>query len=116
MRLLIFLALSLNSFQREGPTLVSAIEGIVTTDGGGPLAAVKITVDSLIRPSHFETRSDKAGHYAIEHLTPGNYEIVADARGIGCIVIPKVTLQAGQRLRRNFEMLRSRKNIGCPID
>ena len=91
----------------------ATIEGSATTDGAAPLPGVKIAVDNLMRPQHFETRSNAAGHYVIENVPPGRYTVLADARGFGCVVIPVLVMQSGKRVKQDFEFLHTRKKLGC---
>jgi hypothetical protein len=112
-RILILALLVASPFVQVGPGSGAAIEGAITTDGGRPLPGVKIAVDGLTKPLHFETRSDTAGHYAIENVPDGSYTVLADARGFGCVVIPKVVLESGKRLKQDFEFLHGRKKLSC---
>jgi len=98
---------------QAGPSPAAAIEGSTTTDGAAPLPGVKITIDNLLKPQHFETRSNAAGLYAIENVPPGTYTVLADAKGFGCVVIPKVVMQSGKRVKQDFEFLHTRKKLGC---
>jgi hypothetical protein len=112
----LILTLLLSSFESlGGSNPAAAIEGATTTDGGAPLPGVKIVLDSLTRYGHFEATSNRAGVYAIENLSPGSYTILADAKGFGCVVIPKVIIEPGRRLKQDFEFLHSRKKLGCPV-
>jgi len=114
-RLFLILALLASPpVKQVGPTPAAVIEGSATTDGGAPLPGVKIAIDSLTKPAHLEAQSDAAGRYAIENVLPGVYTIFADARGFGCVVIPKVIVEEGKRLKQDFEFLRGRKKLGCP--
>jgi hypothetical protein len=99
---------------QQGLGSAAAIEGVANTDGGAPLPGVKIALDSLTKPQHFEIQTNATGRYAIENLSPGVYTVTADAKGFGCVIIPKVILEGGKRLKQDFEFLHGRKKLGCP--
>jgi hypothetical protein len=99
--------------QRLSPA--GAIEGAVITDGGAPLPGVKITIASLTKPGHFEASSNAAGRYVIESVPEGSYSVAAEAKGYGCVIIPKVVFQGGKRLKQDFEFLHGRKKLGCSV-
>ena len=115
MHLFLILALLATPPVRQvGPSPAAAVEGSATTDGGAPLPGTRIAIDSLTKPQHFETRSDIVGHYVIENVPPGVYTVLADAKGFGCVIIPKVVIEEGKRLKQDFEFLHGRKKLGCP--
>jgi hypothetical protein len=95
------------------PSPVAAIEGSTSTDGGAPLPGVKVAIDSLTRPEHFVTHSSAAGRYALENIPPGMYTMLAEAKGFGCVIIPKVLIEPGKRVKQDFEFLHARKKLGC---
>jgi hypothetical protein len=113
---LLILALLLAFPERPvGLIPAAAIEGVTSTDGGAPLPGVKIALDGLTRPLHFDAQSNAAGHYAIENLPAGTYSVSAEAKGIGCVIIPKVVIEDGKRVKQDFEFFQTRKKLGCPV-
>jgi len=98
------------SARQEAPSSAPAIEGYVTTDGAAPLAAVRIGVDSLTKTAHFEAQTNTAGYYVIENVPPGAYSVWADARGFGCVVIPRVIVDYCTRVRKDFQFAHSKKD------
>lgn len=101
------------SAQQEGPGSAGVIEGYVTTDASAPLAAVRIGVDSLTKTAHFEAQTNTSGYYVFENVTPGAYTVWADARGFGCVVIPRVIVNYGTRLRKDFQFTHGKKKFSC---
>jgi hypothetical protein len=99
---------------RVDPAALAAVEGAITTDGGAPLAGVKIAIDGLAKPIHWETVSNPQGQYAIANIMPGSYTVSAEAKGFGCVIIPRLVLEGGKKSRQDFQFLRGRKKLGCP--
>jgi len=111
--ILALLLTPLEAQQRLNPA--AAIDGVASTDGGAPLPGVKIALDSLTKPGHFETQTNAAGRYVIENVPAGPYSVTAEAKGFGCSIIPKVVMEDGKRLKQDFEFVHSRKKLGCPV-
>jgi hypothetical protein len=99
---------------RVDPTAMAAVEGTITTDGGAPLAGVKLAIDGLAKPIHMETVSNPQGQYAIANVQPGAYTVSAEAKGFGCVIIPRLVLEGGKKSKQDFEFLHGRKKLGCP--
>jgi hypothetical protein len=93
--------------------LLGVMQGVVTTDGGAPLPDVKITLDGLRQPLHFAAQSDATGRYSIANVPPGAYTVAADAKGFGCVVIPRIVLEAGQPVKQDFQFLHGRQKPAC---
>ena len=117
MLLLLTMALLLTSPDwRVDPTAMAAVEGAITTDGGTPLAGVKIAIDGLAKPIHLETVSNPQGQYAIANVLPGAYTLSAEAKGFGCVIIPRLVLEGGKKSKQDFAFLHGRKKLGCPTE
>jgi hypothetical protein len=116
MRILLIMALLWASPVRQADLAVAGMEGVVTTDGGAPLPGVKIAMDGLAKPIHLETLSNTAGQYTIANVPPGAYTIAAEAKGFGCVIIPKLALEGGKRSKQDFEFLHARRKLGCPTE
>ncbi|MBV8573214.1 MAG: carboxypeptidase regulatory-like domain-containing protein [Acidobacteriaceae bacterium] len=91
----------------------SSVEGAVTLNSRSALPAVTIGIDSRGEGVHLETVTNTAGYYLFAEVKPGAYSMWADARGYGCILIPRVAVQYGQRVRRDFNFVRAQPREGC---
>lgn len=91
----------------------SSIEGFVTLNATTFLSGVAIGVDGLGGSEHIESKSDGSGHYLFEEIRPGAYSMWADAKGYGCILIPRVAVHYEERVRQDFNFIRGRAYGGC---
>ena len=76
--------------QATAPTL----SGTVKNPSGVVVANAKITVTNLVTGQTTQTQSDPSGHYSVQNLVPGDYEITASAEGFGSITT-RATISAG---------------------
>ena len=76
--------------QATAPTL----SGTVKNPSGVVVANAKITVTNLVTGQTTQTESDPSGHYSVQNLVPGDYEITASAEGFGSITT-RATISAG---------------------
>jgi len=70
-----------------------ALAGVVTDSSGKALANVKVSVQNLSTGQAIDAQTDSSGHYAVQNLVRGDYEISASAEGVGAATM-KVTLPA----------------------
>jgi len=113
---LILALLSASPERQAGLIAMGVVEGAITTDGGAPLPGVKIAIDGLAKPVHLETLSNAAGQYEIANVPPGAYTVSAEAKGFGCVIIPRLVLEGGKRSKQDFEFLHGRRKLGCPTE
>ena len=105
------------SISPSDPHQSSSIEGFVTLNAATQLADVKIGVDGLARGMHLQVKTNTSGHYLFEEVLPGAYSMWADAKGYGCILIPRVPVHYGERVRRDFNFVRGRVPGACePVE
>jgi hypothetical protein len=99
------------------PHQSSSIEGFVTLNAVTHLAGVTIGVDRLGQETHLHLKTNTSGHYLFEEVQPGAYSMWADAKGYGCILIPRVAVHYGERVRQDFNFVRGQIPGGCePVE
>lgn len=91
----------------------SSIHGFVTLNTTIYLADVKIGLDSLATGVHIESETDVSGHYLFDEVRPGAYSMWADAKQYGCILIPRVAVHYDERVRQDFNFVRTISRKGC---
>ncbi|MEA2692540.1 MAG: hypothetical protein QOJ16_1927 [Acidobacteriota bacterium] len=74
------------------------IDGTVTTDNGGGLPGITVTIRNQDTGSTRETRTDKAGRYRAPLLTVGTYEVSAGGEGFATTRRRDLTLTIGATL------------------
>jgi hypothetical protein len=90
----------------DNPDKISCVEGNVTLNSLTPLSGVTIGVDSTTRDIHLQRTTNSAGYFLFEQIRPGPYTIWADAKGYGCILIPRLIVPRGERVRQDFNFIR----------
>lgn len=93
-------------FQLPKPPPVGEVRGRITLPGEGaqPAAVGAEIVLTSSRGERFVARTDTEGRFTIEGLSPGRYELVARAEGIGEASLP-VAVAAGQRSEPSLRLL-----------
>src|SRR5689334_14839630 len=95
------------------PKQASSVEGFVTSELTASLPGAKIGLDGLAKPIHRETRTDASGYYFLGDLQPGAYTVWAEVTGLGCIIYPRVIVNYGERVRKDFQFIRGKRPGGC---
>jgi hypothetical protein len=106
--LLVFLAATVVASTKRS----SGVEGIVTIDDLA-FAGVEVEASSASLGAFWETSTDSSGHYSLDEMSPGKYTMWAEASGHGCIVIPRVVVNDGERTRQDFHFLKGKTYPGC---
>lgn len=91
----------------------SSIEGFVTFHNTAYLAGVRIGVHSLAKDLYLEAKTNASGYYVFATLPAGAYGMWADARDYGCILIPRVPVHYGERVRQDFNFSGRIPREGC---
>jgi hypothetical protein len=78
------------------------IEGVVTSASGAPMAHVDVVVDNVITGASYRAQTDAKGHYLLAKLNPGRYELRAEARHTGCVIISQIIVDEGSRVIENI--------------
>jgi Carboxypeptidase regulatory-like domain len=89
------------------------IEGHVTLNLSRPLGNVSVSADNRLLGLHFESVSNASGYYSLTAVPSGRYSMFADAKSVGCILIPHAGLNEGEHLRQDFDFERRGKKEGC---
>jgi hypothetical protein len=111
---LLLLSATLAGQPNDGPR----IEGFVTADVSAAIPGVSVGLDSLTRTIHRQVLTDNSGYYLLDNLPAGTYTMFAEAKGYGCIIYPRVAVNEGEHVRRDFRFLKVvRPGEGCePVD
>lgn len=97
--LLLAVTLSTPVFAQSATTGI--VEGRVTDESGRPLANAVITVSGVQAPAVAVT--DAQGRFLVPNLSPGDYNVRADAKGFGSVVL-KVQVSINSRARADFKL------------
>lgn len=108
--LLLFVAAPIGASDRDKS---SGIEGTVTLNTTIHLAGVTIGVDSLARGTHIQSETNESGNYLFDDVRPGAYSMWAEAKGYGCILIPRVAVHYSERVRQDFNFVRGKSYESC---
>jgi len=108
--LILFIASSTGASDRQK---ISSIEGVVTLNTTLHLAGVTVGVDGLARGEHIQGNTDGSGYYLFAEVRPGAYSMWADAKGYGCILIPRIAVHYDERVRQDFNFVRGKAYGAC---
>lgn len=89
-----FLILLLFSYVSQAQTIRGSLSGTVTDSSGKALSGVKVSLKNASTGDVSEVETDPSGHYSIENLTPGEFEVSATVDGIG-VATEKITIENG---------------------
>ncbi len=81
----------------------AALSGVITDVSGKIIPGAKISVKNLSTGQSIATRADPSGHYAVQNLAAGDYEVSASADGLAAGAT-KVTLAAGTQQTLNLTL------------
>jgi|SRR6185437_15787891 Carboxypeptidase regulatory-like domain len=96
-----------------GESECGEIEGNALLGLSHPLAEVSVSATSRMAHLYFDDITDVNGHYKLEMLPAGNYQVFADANGYGCVLIPHLIVGEGQHVRQDFHFHLSQRRKGC---
>jgi len=82
----------------------AAVTGVITDQTGAPVVGVTVTATNLATNFAVTTKSNESGDYQTPFLTPGKYQLTAEATGFKKFVNRDVTLQAGDRARLDIKL------------
>ncbi len=105
LRLGLVVALSLSiSRVSFGQANTGTILGSVLDPSGAPVPGCKITVKDLQTGVVKESKTDSTGNYVVSYLTPGRYEVAAEAPSFRRAVQPEVILNVDQKAGVDFHL------------
>ncbi len=78
--------------------------GSVTDAKGAPIPKAKVVANQTLTGSKSETFSETSGEYTIPFLTPGEYEITAEAQGFKRYARAGLTLSVGEHPRLDIQL------------
>jgi hypothetical protein len=90
----------------------SGVEGIVTL-GDSAFAGVEVEASSASMGAFWETSTNQSGYYLLDEVRPGEYTMWAESSERGCIVIPRVRIRQGERIRQDFRFSKGKRYLGC---
>lgn len=82
----------------------AAVTGVITDPTGAPIVGVEVTATNLSTSFAVTTKSNDSGDYQTPFLSPGRYQVTAEASGFKKFVAKEVTLQAGDRSRLDIRL------------
>ena len=85
------------------------LSGLVTDDGGAPVAGADIKAVSASQSA--ETTTDGAGHFAFLSLAPDTYTVSIDKSGFNPVSFAGVTIFADQQQTLSFRLQKALKEI-----
>lgn len=109
---LLILCLAVIAFAQT-PNRASCVEGTITVNSKTPLPGVAVELYDLEHGHHSQTKADMLGYYLFDKIRPGVYSIWVDADRHGCILIPKVAVHHGERVRRDFNFESGKRYGSC---
>lgn len=107
--IILLAAVTLGSDSRK----ISSVEGRVTFDSRQALPAVTVQLDDLGRGTHVEKITQASGYYLFDQVRPGAYSMWVEADEYGCILVPRLAVHYGQRVRRDFNFERGKPHGSC---
>lgn len=81
------------------------IQGVVNSALGTPLANVEIIVDNPVTGGTWRTHTDAKGHYVLDKLNPGRYELQAEAKGSGCVIISQIIVEENNKVTEDIKFM-----------
>jgi len=99
--LMVFVFLSGTTLAQTGTT---AINGNVTDPQGGTIAGATVTITQVGTESARVAQTDSSGHYHVQALPPGVYEVKVEAAGFRSIVQQRVELLVATDRQVDFKL------------
>ena len=90
-----------------------AIAGRVVDRNGNPMGGVIVTAVHAVTGVEKHSTTDALGRYHIEPLSPARYIVRAEAESYGCIIVPEVIVDNGQRVQQDFRFTGEAAPAGC---
>jgi hypothetical protein len=90
-----------------------AITGKVVDRHGNPMRSVVVTAADAVTGVGKRAVTDASGNYNIDPLSPAPYVVRAEAESYGCIIVPEVIVDEGQRIQQNFRFTGDAAPAGC---
>jgi len=90
-----------------------AIAGKVADPEGNALGGVTVTAVHAVTGAEQHSITDASGRFSIEPLAPARYILRAEATGYGCIIVPEVIVDDGQRAQQDFRFTAGAAPAGC---
>ncbi len=90
-----------------------AITGKVVDRNGNAMANVTVTAAEAVTGVEKHATTDASGSYRIEPLSPARYIVRAEAENCGCIIVPAVVVDDGQRVQQDFRFTGAAAPAGC---
>jgi len=90
-----------------------AIVGKVVDPNGNPIGGVTVTAEHAVSGVEKHSLTDASGRYSIEPLAPARYILRAEAASYGCIIVPEVIVDDGQRAQQDFRFTDGAAPAGC---
>jgi hypothetical protein len=97
-----------------GQSECGEIEGTAFLSASDPLSDVTVSATSKMAHLYFDDITDANGYYRLDKLPAGNYQVFADAKQYGCVLIPRLIVKEGQHVRQDFHFRLSEGRNNCP--
>ncbi|MEO8128208.1 MAG: carboxypeptidase regulatory-like domain-containing protein, partial [Bryobacteraceae bacterium] len=88
----------------SGQIFTSGLSGVITDPNGAAIPSASVTVTNKATGDSRTAKSGEDGRYTFSQLSPGVYELTAEASGFRKSVAPSLTLQASQVSEFNLNM------------
>lgn len=95
------------------PSRISSVEGTVTFNSRHPLPAITVQLDDPARGTRLERKTNESGYYLFDQIRPGAYSMWVNAEEYGCILVPRLAVHYGQRVRRDFNFEKGKPHGSC---
>ncbi|HEY1948953.1 MAG TPA: carboxypeptidase-like regulatory domain-containing protein [Bryobacteraceae bacterium] len=90
-----------------------SIQGHVTDAQGLPIARALVALDDIMRVNSMETKTDEKGFYLLANVRPGRYSLRVEVAGVGCDIIPRLIVNYGEKIQKDFQFVRHGKVANC---
>ncbi|MGA2908747.1 MAG: TonB-dependent receptor [Terracidiphilus sp.] len=91
-------------FRAQAQSTTADVVGTVTDPSGAVVPGAKVTITNLETQVKEVTKSNQTGDYVFNLVDPGRYSVSIEANGFKMLVIPVITLAAGDRTREDGQM------------
>jgi hypothetical protein len=110
---ILFAVLSLAAAAALHAHAPGAITGKVVDRRGNQMHGVVVTAAEAVTGVEKRVVTDASGRYSIEPLSPARYVVRAEAEGYGCVIVPEVIVDEGQRVQQDFRFTGDAVPAGC---